>query len=249
MFLFVGVTESQRDCPPPVGQFITLNGQPYRTSATAVIKARKERRAVVARLGVKDNQFYSSPKCSVLEDAGFDLYSNFGIREEYDPATFSRSKECIVYLASTGFRETRVPITLLLIAEVTPGLSTDCAVYVSSKASFTVEFCRTGDTSSQCLGPGGRNVNYGQPQVSTRTNFTDIGDGIILQREIVVNPPTGGGGAGSGTGGGGATSSQLETSSSSVTDYVVPVILAVLIALVLLLLAILVYCWCRGCFG
>ena len=153
-----------------------------------------------------------------------------------------------MYLASIGFRETRVPITLLLIAEVTPGLSTDCAVYVSSKASFTVEFCRDGDTSSQCLGPGGRNVNYGQPQVSTRTNFTDIGDGIILQREIVVNPPTGGG-AGSGTGGGGATSSQLETTSSSVTDYVVPIILAVLIALVLLLLAILVYCWCRGCFG
>ena len=208
---------------------------------------------MVARLGVKDNQFYSSPKCSVLEDAGKDLYSNFGIREEYDPATFSRSKECIVYLASTEFRESRVPITLLLIAEVTPGLSTDCNVYVSSKASFTLEFCQPGDSSAQCQGPGGRNVNYGQPNINTRVNFTDIGDGVILQREIVVNPPSAEGKGGGGGGGGGvegASSSQLEkTSSTTVRDYVVPVILAVLIALVLLLLAILVYCWCKGCFG
>ena len=154
-------------------------------------------------------------------------------------------QECIVYLASTGFRQSRVPITLLLIAEVTPGLSTDCAVYVSSKASFTVEFCQAGDSSAQCVGPGGRNVNYGQPVA--RTNFTDIGDGVILQREIVVSPPAGGGGGSSS--GSGASSSQLEDSSSSVTDYIVPIILAVLIALVLLLLAILVYCWCKGCFG
>ena len=156
-------------------------------------------------------------------------------------------QECIVYLASTGFRQSRVPITLLLIAEVTPGLSTDCAVYVSSKASFTVEFCQAGDSSAQCVGPGGRNVNYGQPVA--RTNFTDIGDGVILQREIVVSPPAGGGEGGGSSSGSGASSSQLEDSSSSVTDYIVPIILAVLIALVLLLLAILVYCWCKGCFG
>ena len=202
----------------------------------------------MARLGVKDNQFYSSPKCSVLEDARKDLYSNFGIREEYDPATFSRSKECIVYLASAEFLESRVPITLLLIAEVTPGLSTDCNVYVSSKASFTLEFCSPGDSSAQCQGPGGRNVNYGQPAINTRVNFTDIGDGVILQREILVNSPSAEGGGGAGGGGeGGASSSQLEkTSSSPVRDYVVPVILAVLIALVLLLLGILAYCWCKG---
>ena len=71
-------------CPPPVGQFITLNGETYRDSG-ALIKARKETRAVVARLGVKPNEFYSSPKCSVLEDARNDLYSNFGVKEEYDP--------------------------------------------------------------------------------------------------------------------------------------------------------------------
>ena len=171
-------------------------------------------------------------------------------REEYDPVTFSRSKECIVYVASTDFSQMRVDMTLLLIAEVTPGLSNDCNVYVSSKASFTLEFCSAGDTSAQCQGPGGRNVNYGQPGVTTQINFTDIGDGVILQREIVVNSPAGGGEGGGGGGGGGATSSQLETTSSStVRDYVVPIILAVLIALVLLLLGILAYCWCKGCFG
>ena len=69
---------------------------------------------------MRDNQFYSSPKCSVLEDAGSDLYSNFGVREEYDPVTFSRSKECIVYLSSTAFAQDRVDMTLLLIAEVGP---------------------------------------------------------------------------------------------------------------------------------
>ena len=125
----------QNSCPPPVGQFITLNGQAYRDRGGAVIKARKVRQsstalliqytvpaqvrqALVARLGVRDNQFYSSPKCSVLEDAGSDLYSNFGVREEYDPVTFSRSKECIVYLSSTAFAQDRVDMTLLLIAEV-----------------------------------------------------------------------------------------------------------------------------------
>ena len=120
-----------------MGQFITLNGQAYRDRGGAVIKARKVRQsstalliqytgtvlaqvrqALVARLGVRDNQFYSSPKCSVLEDAGSDLYSNFGVREEYDPVTFSRSKECIVYLSSTAFAQDRVDMTLLLIAEV-----------------------------------------------------------------------------------------------------------------------------------
>ena len=77
---------SQGSCPPPVGQFITLNGQAYR--AGAVVNAKKEREALVARLGVIDNQFYSSDKCSVLEDAGNDLYSNFDVRDlEYSDKT------------------------------------------------------------------------------------------------------------------------------------------------------------------
>ena len=77
----------------------------------------------------------------------YNVEKNF-YREEYDPVTFSRSKECIVYLANTGFNQMEVDMTLLLIAEVTPGLSTDCNVYVSSKASFTIEFCSQSDRSN-----------------------------------------------------------------------------------------------------
>ena len=92
IFSLIPPQHCQNSCPPPVGQFITLNGQPYRDSG-ALIKARKERQALVARLGVKDNQFYSSPKCSVLEDARNDLYSNFGIRFAVSQKSFGI--ECI----------------------------------------------------------------------------------------------------------------------------------------------------------
>ena len=164
---------SQGSCPPPVGQFITLNGQPYRDRA--LIKSRKEKQALVARLGVKDNQFYSSPKCSVQEDAGNDLYSNFGVREEYDPMTFSRSKECLLYLASTSFTQSLVPMTILLIAEVTPGLSSECNVYVSSRAAFTIQFCEAGDTDPACSGLGPRNVEFtGGPEVPEKSSSSNI---------------------------------------------------------------------------
>lgn len=168
-------------------------------------------------------------------------------REEYDPVTFSRSKECIVYVASTDFSQMRVDMTLLLIAEVTPGLSNDCNVYVSSKAGFTVEFCSSTDRSEACVGPGGRNVEFGETVRTIQTNFTDIGDGVVLQREIVVevNPNGGSGGVGART----SDIEQTSTSSSSVfTEYIVPIILAILIAIVLLLLIILACCWWKGCF-
>ena len=142
----------------------------------------------------------------------------------------------------------RVDMTLLLIAEVTPGLANDCNVYVSSKAGFTVEFCASTDRSEACVGPGGRNVEFGETVRTIQTNFTDIGDGVVLQREIVVEVNPNGG-----SGGVGARSSEIEktnTSSSSVfTEYIVPIILAILIALVLLLLIILACCWWKGCFG
>ena len=135
-----------------------------------------------------------------------------------------------------------------LWAQVTPGLSSECNVYVSSRAAFTVEFCGAADTSAACAGPGGRSVDFtgqGRGVVTTQTNFTDIGDGVILQREIVVN--------GGGEGGAGASSAEIEKSSSSSgsvwTDYVLPSVLGVLIALVLLLLVTLGCCWWQGCLG
>ena len=105
---------------------------------------------VVARLGVNDTQFYSSPKCSVLEDAGNDLYSNFVVREEYDPINFPR-KDCLLYLVSTCFTQSLVPMTILLIAEVTPSLSSKCNQGpVSSKAAFTIQFFEAGETDPAC---------------------------------------------------------------------------------------------------
>ena len=41
------------------------------------------------------------------------------------------------------------------------------------------------------MGPGGRNVAYDETIRTVKTNFTDIGDGVILEREIVVNTNTG----------------------------------------------------------
>ena len=105
---------------------------------------------MVARLGVNDNQFYSSPKCSVLEDAGNDLYSNFIVKEEYDPNDYPR-KDCLLYLDSTQFTQSQVPMTILLITEVTLGLSSECNQGpVSSKAAFTIQFCEAGDTDPAC---------------------------------------------------------------------------------------------------
>ena len=131
---------------------------------------------------------------------------------------------------------------------MTPGLSSECNVYVSSRAAFTVEFCGAADTSAACAGPGGRSVDFtgqGRGVVTTQTNFTDIGDGVILQREIVVN--------GGGEAGAAASSAEIEKSSSSSgsvwTDYVLPSVLGVLIALVLLLLVTLGCCWWQGCLG
>ena len=99
---------------------------------------------MVARIGVKDNQFYSSPKCSVQEDAGINLYDLFDWPR----------KECLVYLDSTNFTQARVLMTIYLIAEVTPGLSRECNIVFSSRVSFTVQFCEPGDNSDPiCLGP------------------------------------------------------------------------------------------------
>ena len=158
----VGGQQSGSDCPPPVGKFLSLNGWRYESNREIRVKVQRKAGGLVARLRVEDNQFYSSPKCSVLEDASTKLYNNFGIREEYDPQTFTRGKDCVVYLSRADFTEREVFMTILLIAEVTPGLSADCNVLVSSRASFVVEFCAANDRSKACTtnqgGPQGRNV-------------------------------------------------------------------------------------------
>ena len=158
----VGGQQGGSDCPPPVGKFLSLNGWRYESNREIRVKVQRKAGGLVARLRVEDNRFYSSPKCSVLEDASTKLYNNFGIREEYDPQTFTRGKDCVVYLSRDDFTEREVFMTILLIAEVTPGLSADCNVLVSSRASFVVEFCSANDRSEACTtsqgGPQGRNV-------------------------------------------------------------------------------------------
>ena len=188
---------------------------------------------------------------AVLEDARNDLYNNFGIREEYDPQTFTRGKDCVVYLARTDFREMTVDMTILLIAEVTPGLSTDCSVLVSSRAAFTIEFCEDNDRSESCTGPAGRNVDFGP----ARTEDPGIDGGVIIQREIIVDvgekPEVGNGNTEINKVNGSAISSGIEEGNSAplLSSNIAPIILAVLIGLLILLLAALACFWCKGCIG
>jgi len=95
----------------------------------------------VVRLSLRSNPYYSSPKCSVLETDNSNGYKYFGVREEYDAKTFTRKEECQVYLARTGFGEEEVQLTVLVIAQVIPGLSTECQVQMAARPSFRVKFC------------------------------------------------------------------------------------------------------------
>ena len=63
-FLLLPLITCKEGCPPPVGQFLTLNGSPYKSNREITVKARKFKNALVARLKVEDNQYYNSPKCS-----------------------------------------------------------------------------------------------------------------------------------------------------------------------------------------
>ena len=56
MIFLLPLISCQDPCPPPVGQFLTLNGHPYNSSREIMVKARKVRNALVARLKVEDNQ-------------------------------------------------------------------------------------------------------------------------------------------------------------------------------------------------
>ena len=46
-----------------------------------------------------------------------------------------------MYLARTGFGEEEVQLTVLVIAQVIPGLSTECQVQMAVRPSFRVKFC------------------------------------------------------------------------------------------------------------
>ena len=181
---------------------------------------------MVARLGVNDNQFYSSPKCSVLEDAGNDLYSNFIVKEEYDPNDYPR-KDCLLYLDSTQFTQSQVPMTILLITEVTLGLSSECNQGpVSSKAAFTIQFCEAGDTDPAC-------------PVISRTESSNVKNSSEKPSVKPSEKPS-------------VKPSEKPPSSNYWIDYVAPIVPAVMISLVLILIIIffmkklLGCCWWNG---
>eukprot|EP00092_Neocalanus_flemingeri_P005639 GFUD01006073.1.p1 GENE.GFUD01006073.1~~GFUD01006073.1.p1 ORF type:complete len:455 (-),score=111.17 GFUD01006073.1:68-1432(-) len=128
-------------CPPPVSSFLKINSRRYTAMKEKVVYMNEVIEEQVARLSLKKNPYYSSPKCSVLETDNSNGYKYFGVREEYDAKTFTRKEECQVYLARTGFGKESLHLTVLVIAEVIPGMSTECQVQMSTRASFNVKFC------------------------------------------------------------------------------------------------------------
>lgn len=100
--------------------------------------------------------------------------------------------------------------------------------------SFSLEFCSDSSGESSC---------YNGKVYYIETNFTNIGDNVILQRERKL--PSGAGGDGVC-----AKSSSLQETSSSFSFSLTWALLAVWLALVLAsTLAVLGYCWSRDCFG
>ena len=76
----------------------------------------------------------------MLDDQGTTLHHVFGVREEYNLTTFSRGMACDVYLATTHFTQDVVPLSILVIAEVTPGLSAGCDLLLSTKIYLDIWF-------------------------------------------------------------------------------------------------------------
>ena len=126
-------------------------------------------------------------------------------------------------------------MSLRLSSEITEGLAQNCSSGRSSLVtSFSLEFCSDSSGETSC---------YNGKVYYIETNFTNIGDNVILQRERKL--PSGAGGDGVC-----AKSSSLQEISSSSFSVTTWALLAAWLALVLLsTLAVLGYCWHRDCFG
>ena len=64
------VFAASTECPPDLHQFLTLNGESYKSSSPAVVRVRAEvegGEVVVARLGLRDNKCYSSISCRLVQ--------------------------------------------------------------------------------------------------------------------------------------------------------------------------------------
>ena len=69
-------------CPPPLSKFLKINRKNFRSSRERVIYMNEVAEEEVVRLSLRDNPYYSSPKCSVLETDNNMGYKHIGIQEE-----------------------------------------------------------------------------------------------------------------------------------------------------------------------
>ena len=127
----------------------------------------------------------------------------------------------------------RAPVSIRLSSEITEGLAQNCSSARSSLVtSFSLEFCSESSGDTSC---------YNGKVYYIETNFTNIGDNVILQRERKLSSGAGGDGVC-------AKSSSLQEISSSFS--LTWALLAAWLVLVLLsTLAVLGYCWYRDCLG
>ena len=69
VFALVGavVSPAWTECPPEVDQFLTLNGESYKSSRPAVVRVRAGSERQVASLGLRSNKCYSHLQCDLLQ--------------------------------------------------------------------------------------------------------------------------------------------------------------------------------------
>ena len=82
----------------------------------------------------------------MLEESVEKLHHFFGIREEFDLSTFSRGTACDVYLSNGNFHQNIVFLAILVVAEVTPGLSAECELELSQILELEIRFGKTNKT-------------------------------------------------------------------------------------------------------
>ena len=51
-------------CPPPIGQYLTVNIQSHNSSRKILLQAEKIKNSFLCEIKVRDNIFYKSPKCT-----------------------------------------------------------------------------------------------------------------------------------------------------------------------------------------
>jgi hypothetical protein len=156
--------QTKAGCPPPVGQFLVMRERPRRV--------RKRIGEEIARIAVRENNYFGRTRCSVPEEipdntakiggniaAGRrSLNSLLRVVEEAEEedeevrgvATRRRQRSCTLYLKADDFPESQLEMTVLLMTELIPGLAAYCDSPLAAQAHVTVEFCQEDDDTSDC---------------------------------------------------------------------------------------------------